>query len=63
MCVCVCVDFPETSAGVRAADGKGGGHDFCQLEGTHHVQHQIAQVRPETHTDLHTHTQTYMRIT
>lgn len=41
----VCLDLPQTSVGVRAADGERGGHDLCQLEGAHHVQHQAAQVK------------------
>lgn len=47
--VCLCADLPQTSAGVRAADGEGGGDDLRQLEGAHHVQHQTAQVRTERH--------------
>lgn len=46
--VCLCADLPQTSAGVRAADGEGGGDDLRQLEGAHHVQHQTAQVRTDT---------------
>lgn len=41
----VCSDLPQTSVGVRAADGEGSGHDLRQLEGAHHVQHQAAQVK------------------
>lgn len=41
---CLRADLPQTAAGVRAADGEGGGHDLRQLEGAHHVQHQAAQV-------------------
>lgn len=37
-------DFSQTPAGVRATDREGSGHDICQLEGAHHVQHQTAQV-------------------
>lgn len=41
---CLRADLPQAAAGVRAADGEGGGHDLRQLEGAHHVQHQAAQV-------------------
>lgn len=37
-------DFSQTPAGVRTTDREGSGHDICQLEGAHHVQHQTAQV-------------------
>lgn len=40
----LCADLPQATAGLRAADGEGGGHDLCQLEGTHYVQHQTTQV-------------------
>ena len=50
VCLCVCADLPQTSAGVRAADGEGGGDDLRQLEGAHHVQHQTAQVRTDKRT-------------
>lgn len=39
-----CADFPQAAAGLRAADGEGGGHDLRELEGAHNVQHQTAQV-------------------
>lgn len=42
-----CADLPQAAAGLRAADGEGGGHDLRQLEGAHHVQHQTAQVNTE----------------
>lgn len=42
-----CADFPQAAAGLRAADGEGGGHDLRQLEGAHHVQHQTAQVNAD----------------
>lgn len=50
--LCVCSDLSQASAGLRAADGEGSGHDLRQLEGAHHVQHQTAQVKrdaPNTH--------------
>lgn len=43
----LCADLPQASAGLRAADGEGGGHDLRQLEGAHYVQHQTAQVTTE----------------
>lgn len=41
-------DLPQAAAGLRAADGEGGGHDLRQLEGAHHVQHQTAQVKTQS---------------
>lgn len=41
----LCADLPQAAAGLRAADGEGGGHDLRQLEGAHYVQHQAAQVK------------------
>lgn len=43
-----CSDLPQAAAGLRAADGEGGGHDLRQLEGAHHVQHQTAQVKTQS---------------
>lgn len=40
----LCADLSQAAVGLRAADGKRGGHDLRQLEGAHYVQHQTAQV-------------------